>query len=473
MQPGRVGACGLVSWSIQGMRVSSQDGNGPGGCSIVNVLVDGHALSIRSGTGLARHAVETMGANATQSHHQDLLLGTPIQRVAPRYVTSAVLQGTWLSKRVPRHQFTRSGLLAFASETAFHSSASLHPRLSTIRQLDFHDDRYHVDLPFDPRHVRHAYNSSGLFRTAVSWAALTRMPLETHWPRSFVRPDVFHVTTPLPVRIRGIPTVMTVHDLIPLSAPQMTRSPLRWYSHVLDASLRTAHVLAVVSEHTAGELRAFYPTLRKRTVVTYQAVDLEPHRHALSDEAVDTITRAHGLERGHYLLFTGAVEPKKNLDRLLAAYAATRITCPLVILGPSGWMNKETERQIERMRTRGVVRLSYLRRDVQLALVKGARLLVFPSLAEGFGLPVLEAMALGTPVVTSTHPAIMEITGGAAIHVPAKANHELAAALTRVHEAPSLREEMALQGMERASFFTPSRYAERLNEAYNVALGAT
>jgi glycosyltransferase involved in cell wall biosynthesis len=213
---------------------------------------------------------------------------------------------------------------------------------------------------------------------------------------------------------------------------------------------------------------------------TYQAVDIPAAALARSDDDVASeLIRLFGLEFGGYFLFYGAIEPKKNVSRLIDAYAASGSKLPLVVAGGPGWQNRADLEKVrdERFtnfridgnivrRERKVRRLEYLPRDQLFSLIRGARALLFPSIYEGFGLPVIEAMALGTPVVTSNVSSLPEVAGDAALLVDPHSIADIARAIRTVEVDSDVRTALAEHGRKQAKKFTPEAYDKRLAHLY-------
>jgi glycosyltransferase involved in cell wall biosynthesis len=190
-------------------------------------------------------------------------------------------------------------------------------------------------------------------------------------------------------------------------------------------------------------------------------------------DAVDTVTR-YGLQPGRYFLHVGTVEPRKNLLRLLRAFERISRADPrapdLVFVGGSGWRNREFYRAIETSPAGSRVRLmGYLPEHDLAALYSASLATVYPSLYEGFGLPPLEAMACGAPVVTSNTSSLPEVVGDAALLVDPRDVGAIEAALVQVKEDPVLREALRAKGLQRAKQFSWDVTARRTLEVYGVA----
>ena len=177
----------------------------------------------------------------------------------------------------------------------------------------------------------------------------------------------------------------------------------------------------------------------------------------------------------NYLLFYGALEPKKNVARLIDAYMLSGADIPLVVTGAAGWGNQTETKMLDelsaegRERRRGsrrVYRFEYVSIPMLVTLIRGARAVIFPSLYEGFGLPVLEAMQLGTPVVTSSTSSLPEIAGDAALYVDPYDTYQIAQAIKTISADEGLRAELTRRGLVQAELFSMARYRERVAALY-------
>ena len=188
-------------------------------------------------------------------------------------------------------------------------------------------------------------------------------------------------------------------------------------------------------------------------------------------QAVAHVLHKHGVG-GEYLLFVGSVEPRKNLAGLVRAaeqWLAARARRQIVVAGPEGWLNSEVHQLINQRGLDEHVRfLGYVDRDDLRALYTGARAFVYPSFYEGFGFPVLEAMACGCPVITSNTPAVEEIAAGAAKLVTAGNDEELRRAISEVADDEPVRAELRRLGFERAKRYTWRDTARATLDAYTA-----
>lgn len=298
------------------------------------------------------------------------------------------------------------------------------------------------------------------------------------------RPALFHATHPVPIFVKNCLNVYTVHDLVPLRLPYTTLDDKKYYYRLLTSIGRTADHIVTVSDYSRRDIVDFLGIDERRVTNTYQAVDISPHLMARSDDEVaKDLETSFGLEFGRYFLFYGAVEPKKNIARLIDAYAGTGTKLPLIIAGGKGWQNKADMRKIRDLRfvnlrlrgdsirrERQVQRLDYLPRHQLVNLIRGARALLFPSIYEGFGLPVIEAMALGTPVVTSNVSSLPEVAGDAALIVDPYSIDDIARGIRTVEADADLRAALSELGRKRSKNFLPAAYDERLRTLYRELL---
>lgn len=295
-----------------------------------------------------------------------------------------------------------------------------------------------------------------------------------HAPRDLRRRpvDLFHGVTGFELPGRGPwALVTTVHDLVPLRLPALVPARHRWAVRcLLGGALRRAHRVIAVSETTREELLARYRLPPERVVVVPEAA--APHFVPPAPSALAAVRVRYGLTRP-YVLFVGFLEPKKNLGVLLEAIAALRRAgvwgdTELIVVGAPGWGPDPVERA-HALGLGGAVRFVGAVADAELpALYGGALAFAFPSLWEGFGLPALEAMAAGAPVVASNRGALPEVTAGAALLVD-PTPRPLAEALERLLGDPALRERLRLAGLVRAAQFSWERTARETLAVYRAA----
>lgn len=308
---------------------------------------------------------------------------------------------------------------------------------------------------------------------AVRHLALPRIALYESW-HYFRRPRVESATGPVDViHATGIamppptrPIVLTVHDLAYLDYPALfTRQGVRFFRRALDLALRDASLLLCSSLATLERCRAagFEDERLRHTPLGVRATRARP-------EDVARVRQAYGLPE-RIILWTGTVEPRKNLAGLIRAFSLLDTDAELALVGPPGW-NEDIERHIGELpavKRDRVRRLGWVPRGDLEALYAAATVMCFPSLLEGFGFPVVEAMAQGTPVVTSRGTSTEElVSGGAGLLVDPRQPEEIADALGRVLDDPALAAQLGEAGLRRASDYTWERTAELTAAAYEA-----
>lgn len=273
--------------------------------------------------------------------------------------------------------------------------------------------------------------------------------------------DVAHSMHPLLMPARDAAQVVTVHDLFFLDHPERTRAEVRRdYPELAGAHARRADAVIVVSQYTAREAERRLGVVRDRiTVCTPGAPSWIPRDRRTAEGPI---------------LFVGTLEPRKNVGALLAAYEqllARRPDVPPLVL--AGRATAESGGALDRLRRAPLAgraqHLGYINPAERERLYRSASVLVLPSFDEGFGMPVLEAMSIGLPVVASNRGALPEVAGGAASLVDAEDRSALADAIARLLDDPAAYAEAIDSGLRRARQFTWENTASKLLEAYRSA----
>lgn len=256
----------------------------------------------------------------------------------------------------------------------------------------------------------------------------------------------------------SVPQVMVIHDLIPLRFRDSFPRHYHYFRYVLPAVIKQARAIIADSANTKQDLQEFYGVESTRIHIVPAGYDRSHYRRGIESAPVK---RRCDLER--YLLYVGNLLPHKNLRRLLRAFAliVTRVPHTLVIAGQKDPRYLPTlEAEVKALRLeRRVAFLDYVATTELPALYTGAEATIFPSLYEGFGLPILEAMACGTPVIASHAGSLPEVTGDAAILIDPYNIKEMARAIEAVLSDPGMREVMKCKGMAQTESFSWRRTA--------------
>ncbi len=306
------------------------------------------------------------------------------------------------------------------------------------------------------------------WRMLVWLGQLARLGLD----RWFLNAELYHATEHLLLPLRSIPTVLTVHDLIFRRFPAHHKRLNRWYLNLtLPLYCRRAKHIIAVSECTRRDLAAAYRLPPAKITVVGEAA--APHFCPQAPEMVAAVRARYGLPE-RYLIFVSTIEPRKNLARLLAAFETLRadgLSDGLVIVGRRGWLYDDFFARLERSPARDAVIFPGYVPDADLPpIYAGAQACVFPSLYEGFGLPVLEAMACGTPVATSFTSSIPEVGGDAALYFDPISVEEITETTRRLLHDPSLQEELRARGLTQAAQFSWERAARETQAVYDDLL---
>jgi glycosyltransferase involved in cell wall biosynthesis len=437
--------------------------------SNARIMVDGYNLALEKGTGVATYARNLSEQLSALGHQVDLMYGVrssagkndllaevsffdpsiksmKTQEVIKRLITSP-LGAT--ARRVP---ITGKVIARTAA-----GGLPVHDRIFNARDL-YTVSRWH-------------------FRTYGQF-------LNVDYPGAA---DIAHWTYPLAVTLKNAANLYTIHDLVPLRLPYTTLDNKKEFLKKVRRISEKADHIVTVSEVSRRDIIDLLGVDESRVTNTYQAVSLPSYiLNRPEDEVRQEVQSIFGLEHKEYFLFFGAIEPKKNVARIIEAYLASQTNRQLVIVGQLVWKNanelrllgvpQDTDKSRKGQpsdptighvsKTSSVVRLEYLPLNLLTSLIRCARAVVFPSLYEGFGLPILEAMQLGTAVITGSEGANPEVAGDSALIVDPYNVNAISQAIKDMANDDGLVEHYQTVGLERAKLFTPERYRERLRDLY-------
>lgn len=280
-------------------------------------------------------------------------------------------------------------------------------------------------------------------------------------------------TGAMPLFFTGCAKVATIHDVIPYVHPE-TSSRLDWliYRFWLPLAVRRLDAVITDSQQSKADIVQYLPVSPEKVTVIPCAAN-KRYRPMTIEEITPALAR-HGLDFP-YILYVGSIAARKNLPRLLEAYAQLRqwsTQWRLVIVGARKWKSSPVYETVQRLNLAEYVHFTgYVEEEDLPALYNGADLVTFPSLYEGFGLPVLEAMACGTPVVTSNSSSLPEVAGDAALLVEPTDVAAIAAAMRQLLEDKTLALELRARGLARAAQFSWERTARETIAVYEKVLG--
>lgn len=428
------------------------------------ILIDGYNLGLEKGTGVATYARNLSYEMNHLGHQVSVLYGHPAATSRDPLLREISFFDSGSGGR--------GGLLDVAGQAVQALRAPFGHRgvaVPITGQV--------ISRPFEARLPRYdaIVNAADVFRRSQTgfrlWGRLGHVDLPE-------RPDLAHWTYPLPVRVRGVPNIYTFHDIVPLRLPYTTLDHKRHYLRLLRKLDRTADHIVTVSESSKRDLIEILGIAPDRITNTYQSVDIPANlRGKPAEQVAREVEGLLPVNYKNYYLFWGSIEPKKNIGRMIEAYLVSKVDGPLVIVGAQAWKS-EGELQLlngisdaRRQKTRPgpgkrVIQLPYAPFSLLVSLIRGARAALFPSLYEGFGLPALEAMMLGTPVICSNTASLPEVAGDAALMIDPYDTAALTDAIRRIDADADLRAELTRRGLAQAAHFSPAAYRERLRALY-------
>lgn len=436
----------------------------------LRIGIDGYNLAMPRGTGVATYGFALARALTQMGHGVEGVFGLD---VGARPDLREILFFDLLQR--PRKPVRRKKLLLRALE-AIRPVAGFRLREVPVTGL-VEKDTFESRMPAFDRIV----STGQLFEAAHAYFALFGKFVTVRMPDP---PEIMHWTYPVPVRLAGARNIYTLHDMVPLRLPYTTLDVKETYYKLVKRCIAEADHICTVSNASLTDITDRFPIPPERLTNTYQASPV-PAAISDADPADDAamIEGIFGLRHRGYFLYFGAIEPKKNIGRLIEAYLTTRSETPLVIVGARAW---ESEQELALLGSEGssgnsvygqhlsqrIIQLDYLPRRLLLKLARGARAVTFPSLYEGFGLPVHEAMLLGTPVLTTRTSSLPEVAGDAALLVDPYDVDAIAQALIQLDSDAALRVDLGKRGLQQAALFSEARYRDRLSDMYRRVLAS-
>ena len=434
--------------------------------TMTRIMIDGRNLGLEKGTGVATYARNLSHELHAMGHGVEVLYGYaagPSRNALMREIAFFDSNHGDRDRIAQAIEAVRSRMLGPLGKHAYDVPISGRVVSRT----------FSARLPYYDRII----NSPNIFgrsqATFSAWKMMTRLSMAN-------KPDLAHWTYPLPIRLKGRPNVYTMHDVVPLKLPYTTLDNKRFYLRLMKRIGRFADHIVTVSECSKRDLIELVGIPEDRITNTYQSVDIpEKFLAKPDDEVAREVEGAVGVEYKGYYLFWGSIEPKKNIGRMIEGYLASKVDAPLVIVGAMAWKSDDelrllNEENIVFRRTvendeftrKRVMILPYAPFSLLVSLIRGARATLFPSIYEGFGLPVLEAMMLGTPVISSNTASLPEVAADAAMLVDPYDTTAIARAIRAMDADPALRADYAARGKIQAAKFSREAYRDKLAQVY-------
>lgn len=304
-----------------------------------------------------------------------------------------------------------------------------------------------------------SWNISDFFRRIqVHFSTFGRLTSVT----SAYTPNIVHWSYPFPAYWENIPNIYTVHDLIPLLHPELTGIQPERMLRLIQQCMQRAAVIVTVSDAVQQDIATVFPEFSHKVTVLGQAFSVS------TDENIKISSCPEG--RGGFLYF-GSIEKRKNISRLILAHGQSGTQRPLLLVGDNGFGAREELAALAQHPNPELVQhIPWCERGHLLAHIRNACAVLFPSLAEGFGLPIIESMALGTPVMTSDRHATKEIAAQAALLIDPYNISEMAEAISLLDKDLELRQTLSEKGLLRAQYFSMENYNRRIGKLYEKVL---
>ncbi len=301
------------------------------------------------------------------------------------------------------------------------------------------------------------------FSTRMPPNARNRLLMEFALGRSSHKLRLFHgLNQRLPGNMR-CPGVATFHDLFVFSGDYSTPEFRERFRHLAQQTASRAGCIIAISQYTAGQVAAFLDFPRELIHVVHHGVEA---MQLPTEWRQEEILQQLGIERP-YVLHVGALQRRKNIERLVAAFESVDESLQLVLAGSMGYGGEQIEQCIQKSTaSKRILLTGHVGNDVRATLYSNAKVLLFPSLEEGFGLPVLEAFSMGLPVITSNSSALPEVSGDAAILVDPLDVEAIAGALDGLLDNLEMQEELHLKGKKRVQQFCWQHCAEQTWQVY-------
>jgi len=419
----------------------------------INVLVDGYNLELKKGTGIKTYGISlTQALNLLQAN-VDVLFSCGDSSNDP--ILNQVLFFDTQNESIDKLSLVK----AMAKGASGFFKARIIERSALVIDNEFNSQFSNIEI----------LNLKACYQVANTLYKMFRLKTKVITPKKI---DIWHSTCPLPINIKGAKKLTTIHDLIPLKLPYTTLDNKKTFYSIIKDSIKDSELIITVSENSKQDIISIFDTNPDKIYVTYQPILLKPL--TIEEDNITNFLNKYEIKFGKYILFVGAIEPKKNLGRLIDAYAAINTDMQLVIIGKKGWLWQDEIGKLKfsfgKKITRKIKLLEYVSNKDLKYFYLGAYCFVFPSLYEGFGLPPLEAMNFGCPVITSNVASLPEICGEAALYVNPYDVDDIRKKIEFLINYPQVRAKLSEDGKERVKLFSMDNYVNRLCNAYKKIL---
>jgi glycosyltransferase involved in cell wall biosynthesis len=437
----------------------------------MKILVDGFNLALEKGTGVATYARNLTHCLQSMGYEVAVLYGiqgapdkTPLMREVAFFDHDAGMPGKGRLRRVFGAALNPLARSAYPVEL---SGAVIYRQF--VSRLPYHNSLWNSPHVYEIAHAHFRLYRSNLVVKSPKDAAIA------HW------------TYPIPIRHRTAKNVYTLHDLVPLRLPYATLDKKSVYYKLVKKIAMQADHIVTVSETSKKDIVSLLNIDERKVTNTYESVSIPKEYLEQGEDLVRSeIQGSFGLDYKRYMLFYGSIEPKKNVSRIIEAHLASNIDIPLVVVGAQAWKS-EREQNLLKAFAPGEARVSGAREGAKskimhfdyvsfqqlINLIRAARAVVFPSLYEGFGLPILEGMLCDTPVITSNFGSMSEIAGDACLLVDPYNVHDIKDAIIAAATGDELCAAKVMRGRIVAERYSPEAHQQRLRAVYGKVCGTS
>jgi glycosyltransferase involved in cell wall biosynthesis len=419
------------------------------------IVIDGYNLALTRGTGIRTFTLLLQQALANLGHDTRYLYGTGAftgDDALLREISFYDAPPPPLPPKAARRKFYRM-LLQATLNRAPKGAEVPHSGSVIIPESD------QVSAP--------VFNARDLYEVAFLRQFRSFKFLDFDFPE---QADVFHATYPLPVRMRNAKQIVTMHDMIPMRLPYTTTDNKREILSRHRTAAKIADGIMTVSEHSKKDICELLGVPEEKVSVVRQPSRFKPMTSRENRDLEKVLSR-YDLTPKNYILHVGAIEPKKNLKRLLQAYCELDPETPIVFTGSKAWMWEqevgwilETENPGLKKRVKFFNHIPF--RDMPF-LYAGATCMAFPSIYEGWGLPVVEALSFGTPVLTSNTSSLPEVAGEAALYCDPYSVRDIRDKLERLLSDEELRTFLSGEALARSQVINMGSFTGDVAAAYS------
>ena len=435
----------------------------------MKILIDGHNLGLKQPTGVGSYAKNLSDSLISMNHQVSILYG--INHTNKLWMTKTANFNSFYSQLIntgelPYRNYGKWSLHFFYYFMKIIFNQELKPyKIDNIPLCEISKGLKNK-IPSNSN----IYNLPNIFRSSQAFSAIFGYSIPFSYSKDLKNIDIFHTTMPLPLQ-KNIKSkkVVSLHDLIPLKIPKSISINVKLYKRILNASLKDADIIFSSSEQTKKDAIQLLGIKEEKIHVTYMASAIPNRLKKLSDTEIQSVLKRYDVKFHKYFLFYGAIEPKKNVFRLIKAFKKSNTDCKLVIVGKNGSYHKKESEFFELLnekKYKKIIRIPYLEIEYLIALIKASKAVVFPSLYEGFGLPVLEAMQIGTPVITSNKGSLEEIGGESVHYIDPYSISDISNAIEKFSTDREYLENLRLKGLIQAKKFNQEEFNKKISLGY-------